>query len=399
MIKQIDSIKIHLLIIISVKIILMNILYFLTYGYNLKTWHDTGQLFREIKHFEKLHKEDNNLNFVIFSYGDESDSKFINKDFIKIVPIYKYKKVYKWKVVNLINSLFYKKLLKTIGITDSKLIIQNQLLGCWIPILIKKKLKIPLIIRTGYDMYEFSILEKKSTTKKLFFKYLTYIGLRFSDIYTVTSNCDKQFLINNFSYKFNSKIKIRPNWVNTQERTFDESNISKFNKKIVTVGRIEKQKNYEMIIRALEETEYELDIYGEGSLKKNIEQLAKNLNVKVNFFGIVNNEELFIKLRKYTYYISSSTFEGNPKSVLEAMSAGCVVIASKIKNHLEFLNNQNSILFENNINSLNEVLISLERNKEKNIYLIANAHKTVKENYTLQKLVNNELEDIKRLVT
>ena len=281
----------------------MNILYFLTYGYNLKTWYDSGQLTREIKHFEKLHEEDENLNFVIFSYGDETDSNYVDKDFIKVVPIYKYKKIYKWKFVNFINSFFYKKFLKTVHLENSEIIIQNQLLGCWIPILIRRKFNIPLIIRTGYDMYEFSIYENKSTIKKLLFKYLTFLGLRYSDIYTVTSNCDKQFLIKNFSNKFSSKIKIRPNWVNIQDIALDKLNYTKNSKKIVSVGRIEKQKNYELIIRALEKTDYELDIYGEGSLKQSLSQLAENLNVKVNFFGIVSNEELYIKLKGYRYYI------------------------------------------------------------------------------------------------
>ncbi len=377
----------------------MNILYFLTYGYNLKTWYDSGQLAREIKHFEKLHEEDENLNFVIFSYGDETDSNYVDKDFIEVVPIYKYKKIYKWKFVNFINSFFYKKLLKTIHLENSELIIQNQLLGCWIPILIRRKFNIPLIIRTGYDMYEFSIYENKSTIKKLLFKYLTFLGLRFSDIYTVTSNCDKQFLIKNFSNKLSSKIKIRPNWVKIQDIAFEKLNYTKNSKKIVSVGRIEKQKNYELIIRALEKTDYELDIYGEGSLKQSLSQLAENLNVKVNFFGIVSNEELYIKLKGYRYYISSSIYEGNPKSVLEAMSAGCLVIASNIKNHLEFLTDQNSILFENNIKFLKEVLLSLEKNEENNMKLIINAQKTISEKYSLQKLVENELGDIESLIT
>ena len=81
------------------------------------------------------------------------------------------------------------------------------------------------------------------------------------------------------------------------------------------------------------------------------------------------------------------------------MSAGCLVIASNIKNHLEFLTDQNSILFENNIKFLKEVLLSLEKNEEKNMKLIINAQKTISEKYSLQKLVENELRDIKSLIT
>ena len=47
-----------------------------------------------------------------------------DKDFIEVVPIYKYKKIYKWKFVNFINSFFYKKGLKTIHLKILKLIIK-----------------------------------------------------------------------------------------------------------------------------------------------------------------------------------------------------------------------------------------------------------------------------------
>ena len=376
----------------------MNILYFLTYGYSLKTWNDSGQLTREITHFRKIHEQDKSIKFVIFSYSDESDISYINEDFITVIPIYKFKKISKRKFVNLLNSLFIKKFLKKIDLTDTNLIIQNQLLGCWVSIIVKKIINAPLIIRTGYDMYEFSINENKSIIKKLIFKFLTYLGLKFSNIYTVTSNCDKNFLVKKFSKKFHTKIKIRPNWVNIQETDLTISNKPRNSKNIVSVGRIEKQKNFELIIRALEKTEYALDIYGEGSLKQELQHLAESLGVELNFYGIISNNDLFRKLYNYTYYISSSKFEGHPKSILEAMSAGCVVIASNIKNHLEFLDNKNSILFENNIYSLRQVLLNLESDKKKYADLLLNSKKTIRENYSLQKLVDSELEDIYSLV-
>ena len=39
----------------------------------------------------------------------------------------------------------------------------------------------------------------------------------------------------------------------------------------------------------------------------------------------------------YIFYISSSIFEGNPKTVLEAMSNGCVPLLSDIENHQELV--------------------------------------------------------------
>ncbi len=375
----------------------MEILYFLTYGYSLKTWSDSGQLAREMRHFEALKCENEKIKFKIFSYGEDNDFEYIEKDFIEVVSIYKYIKKSNYKIVNFIKSFFIKKILREVDLDKSQLVIQNQLLGSWVSYLFKKNLNIPLIIRTGYDMFEFSINENKNILKKLFFKYLTKKSLDKCDLYTVTSLCDKDFLLKNFSNMYSSKIKIRSNWVDSKENI--QINNKNIINNIVSVGRIEEQKNYELIIRSLQGTSFELDIFGEGSLKGDLVNLAKELNVNINFLGIVNNEILVQKLQHYKFYISSSKFEGNPKSVLEAMSAGCIVIASKIKNHLEFLNIDNSILFDQNIKSLKETIMNLDKiSQRREDDLISNSLETIKNRYNLDDLVKKEIKDINNLV-
>ena len=375
----------------------MEILYFLTYGYSLKTWSDSGQLAREIRHFEALRSENEKIKFKIFSYGEDNDFEYIEKDFIEVVSIYKYIKKSNYKIVNFIKSFFIKKILREVKLDKSELVIQNQLLGSWVSYLFKKNLKIPLIIRTGYDMFEFSINENKNISKKLFFKYLTKKSLDKCDLYTVTSSCDKDFLLKNFSKKYSSKIKIRSNWVDSKVNI--QINNKNIVNNIVSVGRIEEQKNYELIIRSIQGTNFELDIFGEGSLKEDLVKLSEELNVNINFLGIVNNEILVKKLQHYKFYISSSKFEGNPKSVLEAMSSGCIVIASKIKNHLEFLNIDNSILFDQNIESLKETIINLDKiSQRREDELISNSLETINKRYNLNDLVKKEIKDINNLV-
>ena len=60
-------------------------------------------------------------------------------------------------------------------------------------------------------------------------------------------------------------------------------------------------------------------------------------------------------------YISTSFFEGNPKTVLEAMGSGCIVVASDIPNHRELIDHKvNGYLFDldnpNLLNIYNEVI-------------------------------------------
>ena len=125
-------------------------------------------------------------------------------------------------------------------------------------------------------------------------------------------------------------------------------------------------------------------------------QLAKKHAVDVEFKGVVDNSELKQLLKNYKYFLSASKFEGNPKSVLEAMYSGCLIIASDIKNHTEFLNNENSILF-NNTNSLSKVMVNLQNNHYDYKKLTENALLTIKENYNLENIANLELSDIKKL--
>ena len=71
-------------------------------------------------------------------------------------------------------------------------------------------MKKPLLIRTGYDAYLFSIKIKKVKLHILFYKLLTKLSLNTSNLYTVTSKCDFDFL----HQKFRSKnIRIVPNFI------------------------------------------------------------------------------------------------------------------------------------------------------------------------------------------
>ena len=52
------------------------------------------------------------------------------------------------------------------------------------------------------------------------------------------------------------------------------------------------------------------------------------------------------EIPKYNYFLTTSLYEGNPKTVLEALSSQCIVFASDIKNHEEIINDGvNGFLF------------------------------------------------------
>ena len=79
------------------------------------------------------------------------------------------------------------------------------------------------------------------------------------------------------------------------------------------------------------------------------------------------------------------------------MSAGCLVIASDIKNHKEFLNNENSILFQD-ANSLNKILKNLDKNQYDFKKITENSLQTIRENYAMENIAKLELKDIEKLL-
>ena len=163
---------------------------------------------------------------------------------------------------------------------------------------------------------------KKSKITILFYYLLTQISLIAADMFTVTSLADE------FNFKkrfyFTKKLRFHPNYIlETSNKPFEE----RYGNKILSVGRLEYQKNYLQLIKSLNNSNIVLDLVGEGSLKKSLESEANFNSVKVNFLGNLSHEELLGIYKNYKIFVSSSFFEGNPKAVLEAMSSGTLVVS------------------------------------------------------------------------
>ena len=324
----------------------MNVALFLTYDYSIKTWSDSGTLKKELNIYKELNKK-HNIKFTIFSYGNEDDITILKNEVsneeISVIPIYSFIKKIDNKYLRFLKSLLLPFLIRK-KIKNISIIQQHQLYGIWVSLLLSKILNIPYYLRTGYDVYSFSIYENKNILKIYFNKKLTKIGLKYSNIYSVTSKTDLEFLKNKFNIN-NSKIKIRPNWVINNNKV---PILKRNRKKLLSIGRLVDQKYFSLLIKEFSGTkdELEIEIIGDGSELNNLKNLAKENQVRLKIIRNLNNDEILKKLNESTFFVSSSKFEGNPKTVLEAMSSGCIVFASDIKAHSELIkNDENGILY------------------------------------------------------
>jgi len=133
-------------------------------------------------------------------------------------------------------------------------------------------------------------------------------------------------------------------------------------------------------------------------LKDTLVKEAELHNVEVNFIESIENTELINYMSNYKYYVSTSSFEGNPKTILEAMSAGCVVIASDIPNHTEIIeNNLSGVILDKETGGLQIILDNLNKNKKIEKTLSMNGYEFVNENYSLEKVCLDEYGDYYRL--
>ena len=363
-----------------------------TYGYSLNTWQESGTLSREILFYKKLAKE-NNVKFTFFTYGNESDVDIdLGTEDIQVVPIYKLINESENKFLNLFKSLYIPFKLKKYFVSID-LIKQNQLQGAWVAILLKLLTGLPLFTRTGYDVFKFSIHEKKSFLKIFTYYLLTQITLASSNFYTVSNKTELNYL--NRKFLFSKNIALRPNWildseiVDIKERNENE---------VISVGRLEQQKNYEKLIKLFEGSEYEIKVIGSGSKKEELIKLAKEKRVNINFLGKVDNEELQNIYEKHLFFVTTSMFEGNPKSVLEAMSRGCIVIASDIENHNEIITDgENGYIIPNDCSSLDLYINSLLQDKKKLQAVSLNSREFVLNNYGIKSLCEFALNDYREI--
>lgn len=104
-------------------------------------------------------------------------------------------------------------------------------------------------------------------------------------------------------------------------------------KEIVAVGRIDENKNHEMLIRAFariaeEFPQYRVTIYGEGELKQHLTDLTAELGLseRIKLPGVV--QDVASAIEKAGIFVLTSDTEGVPNTLIEAMLLGLTVIST-----------------------------------------------------------------------
>ena len=104
-------------------------------------------------------------------------------------------------------------------------------------------------------------------------------------------------------------------------------------KTVVAVGRLETQKNYPLLLAAFkafcaEYPEYDLHIYGTGSLEAELKEMAGTLGIADGVVWHGFDPDVQEKIINSGMYVLSSDFEGISNAMIEALAMGIPTIAT-----------------------------------------------------------------------
>ena len=365
---------------------MINLLVFFTFDTSLETWKKSGIYNREIKYYEKIAKN-NQIKITFFTYGNNTDHDILkaNSSNIKLITLFDKSKI-KNKFLKFFYSLFFiinnSKKIKNFDIYKS-----NQNFGSWLPVLCKFIYKKKLISRCGYDLFHFALLEKRPI--KIFFSYfICYFIYKNANLIFVPTEFYEKF-IKKFFFINQKKIKKLPNFVDT--KIFKKiKNNTRFEKRILFIGRLEKQKNIFNTVLLFKNSKYQLDILGKGSLKNKIKKFSLINKCNINFINSGHdNQSLPMLLNNYDYLILISNYEGNPKVLLEAMSCNLCPITSDVTGINNIIKDKKNGLIINtrDISKIDDFLNDISFHEINNLQ--NNARETI--------IINNEIEIIIQL--
>lgn len=128
-----------------------------------------------------------------------------------------------------------------------------------------------------------------------------------------------------------------------RERIRAELDLKESDTMLLSVGELNKNKNHESVIRAIQGLNVTYVIVGKGELKVKLESIAKENNVDLRLTGFRSDVADFYSAADI--YILPSIREGLNVSLMEAMASGLPVACGKIRGNTDLIEDKDC-LFE-----------------------------------------------------
>ena len=251
-------------------------------------------------------------------------------------------------------------------------------------------------ILTGYNVVV-SIRNNPNKKHNWYQKKLIKFLYNFSNVVKVVAVSKTIENILNNQYRIrNTKTILNP--IVLDETYKIKEDLNKFKPFILSVGRLNPQKNFTMLIESFYNSrakdDFRLLIIGEGKERNNLELLIDNLKLNDKVFLLGQKDNIKDYYLQCDIYVLSSKFEGFPNVLIEALSNSCACISTDCPTGPSEIikNNENGILVKNeNQEALSEAIDELYFNKELKEKFRQNAQKSIK-HLEIEKIAKEWLE-------
>lgn len=285
-------------------------------GSSLKDQSNSGQDTRFINYYLKPYAE--HFSVDIFSYAAEAPSLPPN---VNLYPN-------RWRLHRLFYA-FMMPFLYSHQLKSASGIRVMQMTGALPAVLAKWALGIPFVATYGYCYSDLARVVNKPVAA-FFLSFLEWIGSLNADKIIVTNPVVRDYLIAKRRIA-PQKIVSVPNGVDTA--AFHPINIKpKQRWRLLSVGRLENEKNYLALINAVSQSRFkkkiEIIIIGQGSLEQQLIDQADRHGIKLTLKKPVPYDTIAKEYQRADIFILPSLSEGQPKVLIEAMAVGLPCIGT-----------------------------------------------------------------------
>jgi glycosyltransferase involved in cell wall biosynthesis len=217
--------------------------------------------------------------------------------------------------------------------------------------------KIPFVTTVhGY------VFAKKYSAMSIY-QWLDKLALKMADIICLVSPSMKN--IPSFKHKSSTKIKVIPNGINehkTVQIDFQHNHQASLN--LLAIGRIVREKDFSLLIDAValaikKGNRLSLTIMGEGPLKSELEEQIGSLALTdvVNLAGFIDQPAQYFD--SFDALVMSSTTEGLPITLLEAMRDKLPIIATRVGGIPYLLGDSDYLVPSQQVEPLSQAIIKM----------------------------------------
>jgi glycosyltransferase involved in cell wall biosynthesis len=350
---------------------------------SLQIWNRVGSIERETALYKVLSKWGIQIRFV--TYGDAGDLRL--RHYIPGIKLL----CNRW---GLPLGLYVMMLTKAARFVFPRNVIFkcNQVKGADIALRSAQKAGRPFIARCGYLWSQFAIKKSQGIVTDKVEKIREFEKLIFTqaNAVVVTTKEMRDYIITNYDLKF-EKVHIIPNYVLTEVFIPKGSRPRKKNR-LCFVGRLEEQKNPLRLLEAVKGLDIKIIFIGDGSLRETLKAKADQYHINAEFIGSQPNCKLPEYLNESDIFVLPSSYEGHPKSLLEAMSCGLPVIGTDVSGIRELIaHKENGYLCGESSQEIRVAIQTVLEDEKLQNKMGKNARAFVGENFSLERIVEREL--------